>query len=105
LKFDLAWKEKSTNLVKPLSFDLTEEKSIQEKSLINYGYLDLLGDYAKENNYRFDFIVAKPQNKTLYKAYDNALGLLELSKAPKRIITENLLKEYSEEAIEELSKQ
>jgi hypothetical protein len=104
LKFELAWQNGSTNFVKPLSFDLSEEKSIQEKSLVNYGYLKLLSNYAKENNYRFDFIVSEPQNKDLYKSYENALGLLDLSDAPKRIISEGDLKEYSEEAAEQLLK-
>jgi Protein of unknown function (DUF3037) len=102
LKFELAWGKTHTNLIKPLSFDLSEEKSIQDKSAINYGYLNLLGDYARQHNYRFDLIVAKPQNKDLYKSYENALGLLELSSAPKRIVTEKELSNYSEETIEEL---
>ena len=102
LKFDLAWENDSTNFVKPISFDLTEEKAIQDKSAINYGYLNLLGDYAKNNNYRFDFIVSEPQNRDLYKSYENALGLLELSNAPKRIVTEKELNDYSEETIERL---
>ncbi len=104
LKFDLAWTNGSTNLIKPLSFDLTEEKSIQDKSAINYGYLNLLGDYAERNNFRFDLIVSKPTDKSLWDSYDNALGLLELSAAPKRIVTETELKDYSEEAVEELLK-
>lgn len=99
LKFDLAWGEESTTFIKPLSFDLSEERAIQDKSAINYGYLNLLGDYAKENNFQFDLIVAKPQNKELYKSYENALGLLELSDAPKRIITEKELSDYSDETI------
>ncbi len=102
LKFELAWENDSTNFVKPLSFDLTDEKAIQDKSAINYGYLNLLDDYAKHNNYRFDFIVSKPQNKELYKSYENALGLLELSKAPKLIVTEKDLNRYSEETMESL---
>lgn len=103
-KFDLAWKNTTTNLIKPISFDLTEEKAIQEKTILNYGYLNALKDYATENSYRFDFIVAKPQSRDLYKAYDNALGLLESSDTPKRIVTEKELKDYSEETIEELAK-
>lgn len=104
LKFELAWENGSLNLIKPLSFDLTEEKAIQDKSATNYAYLNLLSNFAKNNNYRFDFIVSKPQDKHLYKSYDNALGLLELSNAPKRIITENNLNSYSEETIEKLLK-
>lgn len=102
LKFELAWENGTTNFVKALSFDLTEEKAIQDKSAINYGYLNLLGDYAKDNNYRFDIIVAKPQKRELLSSYENALGLLELSDAPKRIVTETDLNNYSEETIQSL---
>ncbi|MBS1601933.1 MAG: DUF3037 domain-containing protein [Bacteroidetes bacterium] len=99
LKFDLAWGDRSTRFIKPLSFDLTEERAIQDKSAVNYGYLNLLSDHAKENNYQFDLIVAKPQNKHLYKSYDNALRLLQLSTAPTRIVTEKELPDYSSETI------
>lgn len=102
VKFDLSWQNGSKNFIKPISFDLTEEKAIQDKSATNLGYLNLLGSYATEHNYRFDFIVSEPQNRELYKTYENALGLIEFSDAPKRIIREKDLKSYSEEAIEQL---
>jgi hypothetical protein len=102
LKFDLAWGDDATRYIKPLSFDLSEEKAIQDKSAVNYGYLNLLSDHARENNFQFDLIVAKPQNKELHKSYENALRLLELSTAPKRIITEKELSNYSSETISEL---
>jgi hypothetical protein len=102
LKFDLSWQNGTTNLIKPLNFDVAEEKTIQDKSLFHFGYLSLLEDYARQENLRFDFIVSTPQNKELFSAYENALGLLELSKAPKKIITERQIKQYSEEAIEVL---
>ncbi len=102
LKFELSWQNGATHFVKPLSFDLTEEKAILDKSLVNYGYLNLLGDFANQHDYHFDFIVSKPQNKELYTSYENALGLLQLSNAPIRIVTELELKDYSEETIEEL---
>jgi hypothetical protein len=104
LKFDFSWENGSTNFIKPVSFDLTEERAILDKSLVNYGYLNLLGDYAKDNNYRFDFFISKPHDRKLYKSYDNAIGLLNQAEAPKRLITEEDLKDYSEEAIESLSK-
>jgi hypothetical protein len=99
LKFDLAWGKGQTHLIKPLSFDLSEEKSIQDKSATNYGYLNLLADYARERKYQFDLIVAKPQNRDLHKSYDNALGLLDLATAPKRIVTEKELSGYTDETI------
>lgn len=102
LKFDLAWVNGSTNLVKPLSFDLSDEQSIQNKSTQFFGYLNLLTDYAKANNLRFDFLVSKPQNNDLIGSYESALNILELASAPKRIITESNLQNYSEETVHEL---
>lgn len=102
LKFDLAWQNGSTNLIKPLSFDLADEQSIQNKSTQYFGYLNLLANYAKEKNLRFDFLVSKPQNNDLIGSYESALGILAISNAPKRIITENNLQDYSEETIKEL---
>jgi hypothetical protein len=83
LKFDLAWVNGSTNLVKPLSFDLSDEQSTQNKSTKFFGYLNLLTDYAKANNLRFDFLVSKSQNNDLIGSYESALYILELAKAPK----------------------
>lgn len=102
LKFDFAWQNGSTNLIKPLSFDLSDEQSIQNKSTQYFGYLNLLTDYSKKNNLRFDFLVSKPQNKDLVESYETALNILELSDAPKRIITEADIQNYSDEAIYEL---
>lgn len=99
LKFDFAWKNGSLNLVKPLSFDLNDAQSIQQKAVTYFGYLNLLDDYAKDNNCRFDFIVAKPRTSTLFKSYDKAIDILGQSIAPKRIIFENEIENYSEETI------
>ncbi|RFM30834.1 DUF3037 domain-containing protein [Chitinophaga silvisoli] len=99
IRIDLAWQNGSTNIIKPLSFDLSEEKNIIDKSLLNYGYLNLLGDYAKQHNYRFDFIVSKPQERSLFRAYENAIGLIENSDAPKRIIQEEDIAIYSNETL------
>lgn len=103
LKFDYSWQNGSTNLIKPLSFDLSDEQSIQNKSSQYLGNLTLLADYAKDNNLRFDFLVSKPQNPDLISSYENALNILDLSKAPKKIITEADLETYSEETVDYLS--
>lgn len=102
LKFEIAWKNGSLNLVKPISFDLQDEISIQNKSTQYFGYLTLLTDYAKKEHCRFDLLIARPQTKSLFKAYDKALEILKEAKAPKKIVTEDTLKAYSEETIREL---
>jgi len=102
LKFDIAWQNGSLNLVKALSFDLHDNQSIQQKAVTYFGYLNLLDETAKKNNFRFDFIVAEPQVRSLYKNYDRAIEILEQSNAPKRIITPSDFKKYSDETISAL---
>ena len=102
IKFDLGWQNGSLNLIKPISFDLGEAQAIQNKSVVHLGYLTLLENIAKSENIRFDFLVGKPQNASLNHAYTKALEILHEAKSPKRIITEEKLKNYSEEALEEL---
>ena len=102
LVFDMAWQNGSTNLVKPVSFDLSNSTNIQRKANRLFGTLFFLSDEAEANNYRFDLLVAKPQNKTLFKAYDKALNKLEKIPSPKKIIEEEGFDDYIDKAISQL---
>jgi hypothetical protein len=104
LKFDLAWKNGATHLIKPISFDLIEKGEIQSKSVQYYGYLNLLHDYAKINDCKFDLLLWKPQNENLLNSYHDAIEIIEKSKAPKKIYTEETLFEYIEYTAEALHK-
>lgn len=97
-KFDLSWTHNTTNLVKPISFDLKESADIQNKSAQWFGYCTLLSSYAADNNCRFDLLIAKPIDRKLWKDYDKVIITLNDIDAPKKIITEGQqLKSYSEE--------
>lgn len=96
MNFDFSWKNGITHLVKPISLDLKLGKDIQDKAVKYLGYLDLFSDYANANGYVFDYLIAKPTNPELFKSYDNALDVLRDAKAPKEIVTEEKLEEYSE---------
>lgn len=100
-KFDYAWQNGSLNLVKPISFDLKESKSIAEKAYKNLGQFIDLENEAEKNNLRYDLILGRPQSKKLFKDYDHALSLLEKIKHAK-IIEENEIDTYSEKAIKAL---
>jgi len=103
LKFEVAWKKGTRNLVKPLSFDLTDVQGIQTKAATYLGYLTTLEDYAKKHNTRFDFLIARPQNVDLKSEYENALDLLDWAKkTPKKLVTEDKWAKYSEETVEAL---
>ena len=63
LEFDYGWQNHQKHLIKPLAFDLETVEGIQEKSAPNFGYLTLLNQTAKDNNYTFDILVSRPSSK------------------------------------------
>lgn len=103
LKFDLSWQNKTRNLVKPISFDLTDTQSIQSKAATYLGYLTQLEEYSKIHKTRFDFLIAKPQDNSLKREYENALDILDWFKGtPKELVTEDKWEKYSEQTIDAL---
>ncbi|MGB0525597.1 MAG: DUF3037 domain-containing protein [Flammeovirgaceae bacterium] len=97
-KFDFAWKNGTVNLIKSISFDLKESDSIQNKSFRWFGELTKLAPKAQKEQLSFDLFIAKPQRKQLFKTYDNALRILNDIESPKRIIEEETLPNYIENA-------
>ena len=102
LVFDIAWKNGSTNLIKPVSFDLSNSTNIHRKADRIFGTLFFLENEAKKQNYRFNLLVAKPQDTSLFKSYDKALNKLEQITAPKEIIEENRYVEYIDDVLDQL---
>lgn len=98
-KFDYAWQNGTLNLVKPVSFDLIETKRIQEKSIFLYGNLSLLSDVSKQRNCRFDLIIAKPQEKSVFNSFEKALKTIDKANVNKEIIFESDLDSYTQKAI------
>ena len=96
--FDFAWRNGHVNLIKPLSFDLIQKNSIQEKSVKWFGYVTQLEARAKAENLIFNFLVAKPSNKALYKSYEEALTILEDKKEIVSLVFEEKIDAYLEEA-------
>jgi hypothetical protein len=102
IKFDLSWKKESVNFIKPLSFDLSDELTIQHKAAVIYSQLIELADYAKTKSSRFDILIAKPQSG-FNREFANALDLIDSVKAPKRLITEDKWLNYTQETINALA--
>jgi hypothetical protein len=102
-KFDFAWQNGSLNLVKPLNFDLNEQKYIAEKAYKNFGLFTDLENEAIENNYRYDLLLSKPQKKEFFKEYDHAIKLLEKLTTVK-LVPEDDLSNYSEYTYRQLIK-
>jgi hypothetical protein len=101
--FDYAWQNGTLNLVKPISFDLKESKSIADKAYKNLGQFIDLENNAKNKNLRFDFILGKPSSKFLFKEYDHAVKLLEKIKFSE-IIDEDEIEQYAKRTKSELMK-
>lgn len=100
-KFDFAWQNHTFNLVKPLSFDLRREDSIQRKGEQYYGQLSLLEDYARDNNIRFDLLVAPPEWPKLFKTYERAIEDIRLNKHVE-IIEVGQLSSYAARTLDEI---
>jgi hypothetical protein len=101
-KFDYAWQNGTLNLVKPISFDLKESKSIADKAYRNLGQFIDLENEAKEKNLRYDLIVGRPNSKSLFKEYDHAISLLERIKYSS-VIEEEDIKQYSIKAFKAIN--
>lgn len=102
LKFDLSWQNGTKNYVKALSFDLKEPQDIQTKSTTFFGYFTLLKDFPSIHNARFDILVARPQDRKLWKEYDKAVDNLQKADTNKLIVEQSELKKYSIKARESL---
>lgn len=103
IKFDLSWQKTSRNFIKTINFDFNDEVSLQNKAAISYCHLTDLADYAFANKSRFDLLISKPQDSNLYRTYENALDFLDSVNTPKKLITEEHLKEYSLNVLDELT--
>lgn len=103
IKFDIAWQNGSLNLIKPINFDLNDQKTIADKSYKNYGLFTDLENEAIENNYRYDLMVLRPQNSIFYKDYDHAIKLLSNLKNTK-IVEESGFETYAQDAYTKLTK-
>ena len=72
-----AWQNGTLNIVTPLSFDLREAQSIQNKAVKWFGLLYHLREAAEIQNLKFDLLVAQPTDARLTNAYEDALGIVQ----------------------------
>lgn len=103
IKFDLSWKFETTNFIKPLSFDISDENIIQNKAAILYSYLTDLKEFAKKNNTRFDILIAPPQEINYRREFENALDFIDSVRISKRLVNQSDWEKYSEETSSLLS--
>jgi hypothetical protein len=103
IKFDLSWNKGIYHYIKPVSFDYADELSIQNKAATFFGYLSDLGKSPPKQQSSFDLLIAKPREPEFNKVYENALDFLNSADAPKKIITEDQIEQYSREVLAELN--
>jgi len=95
-QFDLAWQNETTHLVTPIGLDLKRKESIERKASTWRGRLEIFQAKAKEDNLAFDLIISRPEDRNLFRTYDNVLKILEDNKAPKKLYELENLPTYIE---------
>ncbi|MEN0051390.1 MAG: DUF3037 domain-containing protein [Bacteroidota bacterium] len=99
-KFEYRWQNGSTNLIKTLGLELADKQDIQDKAFKWVVAINYIHQIEQYQDYQFDLLIGRPKSPSLFKAYDNALAIFEDLKVPKRIIEEEGIGQYAQEALE-----
>jgi hypothetical protein len=100
IKFEYAWLNGVLNLVQPLSFDLTEASSIQNKSFTWFGKLNQIKQQITDKKIHIDFLLAEPQNNALKDSCDEAIeNLKDIGDGIFNVIPENEIEDYAREVV------
>jgi hypothetical protein len=102
VKFEYEWHNGRANLVKPISFDLEEETSINQKAILIHGLLNFISAELTQNKFHIDLLLSPPSSNDggLIKSYRNAVSILKEANADKDIIEENRLDQYVDHVAE-----
>jgi hypothetical protein len=85
-KFDFTYQNGITNLLHPISFDLTTSAHIQDKAVKWYGLFDNLAEAPEK--FKVIFLLGKPSDGSLMKAYSKAENILNRLPVAKDFIPE-----------------
>lgn len=97
--FEFTWNNHVQHFVKPVSFDLTDSKNINQKAATYFGYLSCIASVAHEN--KVDILLTRPQDKNLFSAYDKAVQLLDNVVLKKELIEQEELEKYVDVVLNE----
>jgi hypothetical protein len=76
-KYDLSWQNGTCNLIKGVTFDLSEEESIINKALLIQNQLNHLSKIIEKQKARIDLLLIKPQVNSFIDSYNYAKQILE----------------------------
>jgi hypothetical protein len=98
VKFDYVWYNGRPNLVKPISFDLEDESTINHKAIFHYAQLTFVSEEIKKYDASINFLITAPNSNrpSLKSAYKKAVEILSDINIKKEIIDENNLDSYVE---------
>lgn len=76
IEFTRAWKNGRWHVYEPLSFDLADADGIKDKARRWRGHLSAVAEGMTED-LQLNFLIARPENRSLLDAYHNAMEILE----------------------------
>jgi hypothetical protein len=101
-KYDLRWQNGTSNLIKGVTFDYSEEELIVNKALLIQNQLNYLSKIIDKQKARIDLLIVKPQASNFIDSYIYAKQILENTEANKSVIEENEIEEYSDKVVDEI---
>lgn len=99
-KYDLSWQNGTCNLIKGVTFDLSDEEGIVNKALLIQNQLNHLAGIIKKQNARIDLLLIKPQVNSFIDSYKYAKEILEKTDANKSVIEESQIEKYADKVVQ-----
>lgn len=88
IEFKKAWKNGRWHAYEPVSFDLADADHIKDKARRWRGHLSAVAEGTSED-IDLHFVLGRPQNTSLMRAYEVAKTILEGAKFAKEVVDEN----------------
>ncbi|MEJ8803171.1 hypothetical protein [Pontibacter sp. H249] len=93
-KFEYGWQNGTLHLITPISLDLANEQYYDTKALKWRSLLGMFKPEADSKGIKFDILVAKPTERSLFSRYDKAMKVITDSDAPITTYEEDKYDEY-----------
>lgn len=100
--FDFSWQNEVLHYVKPIGFDLQEQKNINQKAAAYFGYLSAISDEVGSS--KIDILITRPQKRILWEAYDKAIALIDSVGISKKFVEQGDFEEYADDIIDHLER-